>query len=90
MIITINKIKMLIPPWSANFIFLMIFFNTFNTYQFITRAKMLRKTYNINKLKIRALTWIDKFELLDYSNSVSDMLDHMDHSMKNTRNISKK
>ena len=42
-----------------------------------------KESYKINKLKISAPTWNDKFELPDGSCSVSDIQDYFDYITKN-------
>ena len=42
-----------------------------------------KESYKINKLKISAPTWNDKFELPDGSCSVSDIQDYFDYIIKN-------
>ena len=44
--------------------------------------KNIRKQNKNNKLKIMAPTWIDEFELLDGSYSVSDIQDYIEYIIK--------
>ena len=44
--------------------------------------KNIRKQNKNNKLKIMAPTWIDEFELLDGSYSVSDIQDYREYIIK--------
>ena len=44
--------------------------------------KNIESSYNSNKFKISAPTWNDKFELLDGSNSVSDIQDYFEYILK--------
>ena len=39
----------------------------------------IKSSYNNNKFKISAPTWNDEFELLDRSNSVSDIQDYFNY-----------
>ena len=41
--------------------------------------KNIKSSYNNNKFKISAPTWNDEFELLDRSNSVSDIQDYFNY-----------
>ena len=41
--------------------------------------KNIKSSYNINKFKISASTWSDKFELQDGSYSLSDILDYFEY-----------
>ena len=44
--------------------------------------KNIKRTYNNNKFKISAPTWIDKFELPDGSYSVSDIQEYFEYILK--------
>ena len=44
--------------------------------------KNVKSSYNNNKFKISALTWDDKFELPDGSNSVSNIQDYFEYIFK--------
>ena len=44
----------------------------YQTLAFTVHGKIFKKSYKNNKFKISALTWNDKFEFPDGSNSVSD------------------
>ena len=44
--------------------------------------KNIKSSYNNNKFKISAPTWIDEFELLDGSYSVSDIQDYFEYILK--------
>ena len=46
-----------------------------------------KKSYKINKLKIPAPTWNEKFELHDVSNSLSDIQDYFKRILKNMRQL---
>ena len=45
--------------------------------------KNIKKSYKNNKLKISGLTWNEEIELPDVSNSVSDIQDYFEYSLKN-------
>ena len=49
--------------------------------------KNIKKSYKNNKFKIPALTWNEKFELLDGSYFVSDIPDSFEYITKNTKNL---
>ena len=44
----------------------------------------VKKSYKNNKLKIAASTWTKMFDLLDGSNSLSDIQDYFECILKNT------
>ena len=48
---------------------------------FITRRKT-KSPYNNNKFKISAPSWNDKFELPNWSYSISDTQDYFEHILK--------
>ena len=45
--------------------------------------KNIKKSYKNNKFKISAPTWNDKFELTDWSYSVSDIQNYFEYILKN-------
>ena len=45
-------------------------------------CKNIKSSYNNNKLKISAPTWIDELELTDGSYSVSDIQDYFEYILK--------
>ena len=47
--------------------------------------KNIRAQYKNSKFKIIAPTWNDEFELPDGSYSVSDIQDHIEYIIKNTK-----
>ena len=47
--------------------------------------KNIRTQYKNSKFKIIAPTWNDEFELPDGSYSVSDIQDHIEYIIKNTK-----
>ena len=49
---------------------------------FITHGKNIKGSYNNNIFKVSALTWNDKFELPDGSNSVPDIQDCFEYTLK--------
>ena len=52
--------------------------------------KNIKSSYNNNKFKISAPTWNDRFELLDGSNSVSDIQYYFEYILKkHEKNIDK-
>ena len=50
----------------------------------------IKNSYNNNKFKMSAPTWNDEFELLDRSNSVSDIQDYFKYIYKNMGKILKR
>ena len=44
--------------------------------------KNIEKSYNNNKFKISAPSWNEEFELLDGSNSISDIQDYFEYIFK--------
>ena len=56
-------------------------------YQILTsiihkKVKNIKKLYKNNRFKTSAPTWNDKFELPDWSNSVSDTQDYLEYIIK--------
>ena len=47
-----------------------------------SRWKKIKSAYNNNKYKISALTWNDKFDLLDRSYSISSIQDYFEYIFK--------
>ena len=47
--------------------------------------KNIRQKYKNNKFKIIAPTWNDEFELLDGSNSVSDIQNYIEYIIKSMK-----
>ena len=47
----------------------------------------IKNSYNNNKFKISAPTWNDKFELPDFSYSVSDIQDYFEYILKSMEKI---
>ena len=52
-------------------------------------CKNMRKQYKKNKLKIRAPTWNDKFQLPDGSYYVSDIQDYIEFIIKKHKTLTK-
>ena len=48
-------------------------------------CKNIKSSYNNNKFEISAPTWNDKFELPDRSDSVSDIQDYFEYTLKKHR-----
>ena len=50
--------------------------------QHLLHMKNIKNSYNNNKFEISAPTWNGKFELPDASQSVSDIQDYLEYSVK--------